>query len=358
MGRHRLFYFSLYQKKAKECFMKKVLKAKAIRRIAGIIALIAVIGFSMVACDDDSGPGGGGYNPGGNVAVTGVTLNRTSLDLAVGGSATLVATVSPSNASNKNVAWNSSNPGVASVNNGTVSAVAAGSATITVTTLDGGRTATCSVTVTGSGGGGGGSVAVTGVTLNQSSFSLAVGNTATLTETVSPSNASNKAVTWKSSNSSIASVNNGTVTAVSAGQATITVTTADGGKTATCSVTVTGGSGGNPTFTSKAEMVAWLKNQAANSPSAPYTVKLNVNSLPSFFNNSEFSGKYVILDLSDSTFTSIGNISFEFCHTIIGVILGSRVISIGGGAFRGSTGLVSVAIPDKRKMTHFTQLQG
>ena len=136
--------------------MKNVLKAKAIRRIARIIAIAAIIGFSMVACDDESGPGGDGGGPGGvggNVAVTGVTLNQTSLSLSVGGSATLVATVSPSNATNKNVEWDSSNAGVASVNsNGKVTAVGAGQATITVTTLDGGRTATCSVTVTSGGG--------------------------------------------------------------------------------------------------------------------------------------------------------------------------------------------------------------
>jgi len=71
--------------------MKNVLKAFV------IFAVVAVIGFSMVACDDESGPGGGGYNPGGNVAVTGVTLNQTSLSLVEDGSATLIATVTPSN---------------------------------------------------------------------------------------------------------------------------------------------------------------------------------------------------------------------------------------------------------------------
>ena len=82
-------------------------------------------------------------------------------------------------------------------------------------------------------------VSVTGVTLNKTSTSSQVGGTETLTATVSPKDAANKKVTWKSSNAAIASVDaNGKVTGVKAGEATITVTTEDGGKTATCKVTV------------------------------------------------------------------------------------------------------------------------
>ena len=81
-------------------------------------------------------------------------------------------------------------------------------------------------------------IAVTGVTLNKTSASISVGETETLTATVAPSNALNKAVTWTSSNTSVATVSNGTVTAVAAGSATITVTTTDGSFTATCAVTV------------------------------------------------------------------------------------------------------------------------
>ena len=83
-------------------------------------------------------------------------------------------------------------------------------------------------------------VAVTSVSLNKQTLSLVEGNSETLTATVAPSNATNKAVSWKSSDASVASVDNsGKVTAVKAGSATITVTTTDGSKTATCSVTVT-----------------------------------------------------------------------------------------------------------------------
>jgi len=103
-----------------------------------IIALVAVIGFSMAACGDL------------NVPVSGVTLNKSSISLAVGGTETLTATVSPSDATNKDVGWSSSNSNVATVTYGTVTAVSAGSATITVTTADGGKTAQCTVTVTSS----------------------------------------------------------------------------------------------------------------------------------------------------------------------------------------------------------------
>ena len=82
------------------------------------------------------------------VAATGVTLSEDSLELTVGGTGMLTATVAPNDATNKNVTWESSNTDVATVENGTVTAVAAGNATITVTTEDGGFTDTCDVTVT------------------------------------------------------------------------------------------------------------------------------------------------------------------------------------------------------------------
>ena len=91
--------------------------------------------------------------------------------------------------------------------------------------------------------GGASSVSVTGVSLNKNSTSLVVGDTESLTATVSPSNATNKSVTWSSSKTSVATVSSsGVVTAKSAGSATITVKTADGSYKATCSVTVTAAS--------------------------------------------------------------------------------------------------------------------
>ena len=114
--------------------------------------------------------------------------------------------------------------------NGKVTAKSAGTTIVLAITADGSKTATCKVTVT---------VPVTSVKMNKTSLSLEKGTTSTLTATVSPSNASNKKVTWTSSNTKVATVDkNGKVTAKAAGTATITVKTADGNKTATCKITV------------------------------------------------------------------------------------------------------------------------
>jgi uncharacterized protein YjdB len=169
-----------------------------------------------------------------DVHATGVTLNKSTDTINTGGTDTLVATVQPSDATNKTVAWSSDNTGAATVDNGVVTPVGAGTATITVTTADGSKTATCDVTVTAA------TVSVTGVTLDQSTLALTAGGAiATLTPTIAPDTATNTNVTWSTSDDTVATVDNGVVTPVGAGTATITVTTADGSKTATCDMTVT-----------------------------------------------------------------------------------------------------------------------
>lgn len=173
--------------------------------------------------------------PAGPVAVTGVTLDKTSLSIEAGQTAQLTATVQPGYADNQAVTWSSSDNNVVSVDaTGKITANAKGSATITVTTADGGKTATCTVTVTEPAA----PVAVTGVTLNKNNTTIYTGRTETLTATIQPADATNKAVTWTSDNTGVATVNNGVVTGVSVGSATITAKTADGGFTATCTVTV------------------------------------------------------------------------------------------------------------------------
>lgn len=166
------------------------------------------------------------------IGPTGVTLSESSLSLIVGGSHNLVATISPPDAADKSVTWTSSDPSVAAVSGGgQVTALKAGTATITVRTNEGSFTATCSVTVS--------NVAATGVTIDKSSISLMVGGTSQITAAVSPSNAFDKSVTWTSSDPSVATVDgSGLVTAVKAGTTVITVTTNDGSYTRTCSVTV------------------------------------------------------------------------------------------------------------------------
>ena len=236
------------------------------------------------------------------IPVSQITLNKAEASISVGNSETLTATVAPENAANKALTWASSDEDVATVApDGTVTAVKAGAATITATAADGsGKSAVCKVTVTGdttppahehSYGDWSKDgtnhwhectdancpnqsesikdtaahiydddadttcnicgyvrtvtpeiVPVSQITLNKAETSISVGNSETLTATVTPENAANKALTWASSDEDVATVApDGTVTAVKAGAATITATAADGsGKSAVCKVTVTG----------------------------------------------------------------------------------------------------------------------
>ncbi len=187
------------------------------------------VAFLMIACSDDESSTTPTV-----VSVTGVSLNKKTLSMTVGGTETLSVVVSPTDATNKRVAWSSSKAEVASVDNqGVVTAHKAGDAVVTVKSEDGGKTDACSVTVTAQ------TVAVTSVKLDKSEAALTVGGTVTLVATVAPENATNKKMTWKSDKTDIATVDaNGKVTGVKAGTATITVTTEDGNKTATCKVTV------------------------------------------------------------------------------------------------------------------------
>ena len=161
------------------------------------------------------------------VAVSSVSLNEEAISLELGSSEVLVATVFPADASDKTVVWSSSNPDVASVSqNGEVRALSAGSATITANAS--GKTDTCAVTVI---------VGVTSITIDQTTLSLNKGESAYLTTTVLPDDATNKTAAWSTSNSSIATVDqSGKVTGVSGGLATITAKA--GSKEATCDVTV------------------------------------------------------------------------------------------------------------------------
>ena len=176
------------------------------------------------------------------IVPTSVSVSPTSATINEGQTQQLTATVLPANASDKTVSWSSSNTGVATVNqSGLVSAVSAGTATITATTNSGGLTASSAITIQSV------TVPVTGVTCTPTSITIQAGETAQITENVLPANASNKAVTWGSANSSIATVNSsGLITAVSEGSTTITVTTNDGGFTANCAVTVEINGGGDP----------------------------------------------------------------------------------------------------------------
>lgn len=161
--------------------------------------------------------------------VESISLNKSYIELFKGEMVTLNATIYPEDATNKNVVWTSSNESVATVINGTVTALRSGQTTIIATTEDGAKTACCDITVTS---------IVEQISLDKSSVELLEGEELTLVATISPDDATNKGVTWTSSNESVATVVNGVVTAIKAGQTMVTVTTEDGEKTASCKVTV------------------------------------------------------------------------------------------------------------------------
>ncbi|MBU5626405.1 Ig-like domain-containing protein [Oscillibacter sp. MSJ-2] len=194
------------------------------------------------------------------VPVASIELNKTALTLEVGKNETLTATVKPDNAEDKTVTWTSSDETVATVENGKVTAVKAGTATITAKA--GEQSASCAVTVNEATPT---PVPVASIELNKTALTLEVGKNETLTATVKPDNAEDKTVTWTSSDETVATVENGKVTAVKAGTATITAKA--GEQSASCAVTVknsdsgsSGGGGGGSSVTTYAITVKDAKN--------------------------------------------------------------------------------------------------
>ena len=169
------------------------------------------------------------------VAVTGVTVAPAALTLEVGQTGALTATVAPATATNKAVTWTSSAPAIATVDaSGTVKGIAPGTATITVKTADGGKTATCAITVKAAVAP---AVKVTGITLNYSSITVNGDlERVQLIATVAPATATDQSLTWTSSDASVASVDGaGLVTIRKKGKATVTAKANDGsGVSASC----------------------------------------------------------------------------------------------------------------------------
>ncbi len=167
------------------------------------------------------------------VNTTGVTLDQETLTIQVGGTVYLTAAIAPANATNQTVIWSSSDEEIASVlSDGTITAITAGTAVITVTTEEGNFQDSCTVTVIN------GVVHVSGISVSPETCSIILGNTLTLTATVTPSNADNQSVTWKSSNRNVLTVYKGKITTTGVGTATVTATSTDGNLTAVCTVTV------------------------------------------------------------------------------------------------------------------------
>ena len=163
------------------------------------------------------------------IPVASVELSQTEITLEVDGTATLTAAVTPDNATNKTVTWESDKESIATVDNtGKVTAIAQGTAKITATAD--GKSANCTVTVTAK------PVPVTGIELDKTAITLEIDETQTLTATLAPDNATDKTVTWTVAPSGVVSVENGVITALKDGTATVTATA--NGKSANCTVTV------------------------------------------------------------------------------------------------------------------------
>ncbi len=172
-----------------------------------------------------------------NISVEKFTITASSKTINIGEKYAIIYSITPNNATNQKISWKSSNSKVATVDsNGIVTGIKEGNTTITGTTEDGNKTASIILTVIKP------YVSVSSVKLNKTSGTKLLNSsnlTVQLTPTISPSNATNKNVTWSSSNTNVATVSSsGLVTATSPGTANITVKTENGNKTATYTITV------------------------------------------------------------------------------------------------------------------------
>lgn len=165
-----------------------------------------------------------------NVDVSSIHLSVDSITINKGETKSLIATVLPDDASDKNIIWSSSDTNIAVVDdNGSITAINGGSAYIKATSADSKVTAECHITVI---------VPVESVSLDKTEIKLIRGEKTNISAIVYPSDATTKDIIWSSSNENVVIVDNGTITALKAGGATITATTVDGNKIASCNVFV------------------------------------------------------------------------------------------------------------------------
>lgn len=261
-----------------------------------------------------------------NVSVTSIVLSRNSANIKIDDTITVTATVLPANATNKGISWSSSNNSIATVSNGRITGIAEGTAVITATTRDGNKTASITITVTK---GGSTVVPVTGISITNCPGSLEVGKNATLNYAITPENATNKNVSWSSDDASIVSVNNGVVQAHKEGTATITVTTADGGKTARCEIRVS---------SAYVPATGVSLNETALSLDIGGTFKLNATVVPG--NATEKNLHWSSRDTSIATVDSSGNV------TAIGAGSTTITVTVNGNNNIRARCTVTVTDPD------------
>lgn len=244
-----------------------------------------------------------------------VTLDKTTLSLAVGESATLTAMVKPDDATDKNVTWTSSDESVAKVADGKVTAVKSGKATITAKCA--GKTAECAVTV---------AVPVSSITLDKTTLSLAVGESAILTATVKPDDATDKTVTWSSSDEPVVKVDNGKVTALTTGQARITAVI--GNITASCDITV---------YQSDNVIIYTTTDKKVLTP-------YNEDAFGSAIVSNTYVGDVGIITF-EKPVTFIGNMAFYQQSKLQSIVIPNTVSTIGKKSFESCKGLLSVKLP-------------
>ena len=205
--------------------------------IVTIVILFGVVGYFAFFNKDDIPVIS---TPESKIYVAMVELEEKEITLNIGDEKELTAKITPDNATNKKVTWISNNDTVVKVDtNGKITGLSAGRAIITVKTDDSNRTDTCTVRVVDQNNVSSNNVDAIGVSLSKSSLSMLKGDSYHLVATIKPVDATNKSVIWSSSNENIVTVdNNGKIMAKETGKATITVKTKDGGKTATCQITV------------------------------------------------------------------------------------------------------------------------
>ena len=289
-----------------------------------ILAMVASFAVILWGCEKEPK----------TVSVTGVSLNPPTLTLTEGDTQSLTVTVIPENANKKDVVWSSSDTGVATVEAGLVTAVAPGSATITVKTVDGAKTATCAVTVTAK------VYPVTGISVDPESKEVEVGEKFTITATVSPDNATNKQIVWTSDKEEVATVSDGEVTAVAVGTATITAKTVDGEFTATCEVIVkkTVTTVDDPVlgwFLNKDGSITEAKQESGDKQS--FAVIAYVGSVEKYFNH------FIALALTDCSTTGeegTGEYKMSFADAIanVGKYAANHPVTINGTTYNTASG--------------------
>lgn len=252
------------------------------------------------------------------VEVSSVSLNTATIEMVEGETFSLMATVLPKDAEYDGVTWASSNASVASVNSGTVTALKEGTATITASA--GEKSATCSVKVSAR------IIAVTSITLDKTGLSMQVGDTETLTVSIKPNDATDKTVTWSSSDELVVKVADGKVTALKAGQAKITTTV--GNIATSCDVVV---------YQSDNVIIYTTTDKKVLKP-------YNEDAFGSAIVSNTYVGDVGIITF-EKPITFIGNMAFYKQSKLQSIVIPDTVLTVGEKSFCTCTGLLSVKLP-------------